>query len=548
MSEYDLGTGLLGAAGTGIGGSTSFMKNIFGARYRGYGTTEVGDQGYMAGGVPSIKGYLGRSQSVSEMFLAVTDVSNQRDKIYKALIDIEDYSLVQTILEIMHDDVLSPDENSTQVFSISSENEQYDSVLKGLEKRLALNELIDDILSDLLLFGEYPFKIFTYPEKGGVKSLDEVLVPTDITPVYKGREITRFLVRTTGTTIAYSQTSYESLSPYDFVSFMRYPRKVRLNTQEKYPFLTDGVAKVGRSIFPLETLEKIKSLYLLEKMLPISRVLQMNRNTLVGVQLGQSMMTKNVIEACREYERYLNSQSSSTASLDINAVIGQVGKFKVIPLLGDKGAIVEQTAGNADHTADAVKDIEEIKNAILTSVGILPGYISGSTDTNAALKAYVRYLRKIDSIQKCIVHGLKHLSLIELNSRGFSKVSPNDVKVVFANNISLANIERLEFLDILVGLVNNYTNYINGLSQDQTISEYIDKIEMLNFVKRKLSYMKGAEGAINLRNERDEDEEETTSSLTEDTSEIDRILRKLPRDVIREAHNNVIKIEKEIAR
>ena len=46
----------------------------------------------------------------------------------------------------------------------------------------------------------------------------------------------------------------------------------------------------------------------------------------------------------------------------------------------------------------------------------------------------------------------------------------------------------------------------------------------------------------------DEDEEETTSSLTEDTSEIDRILRKLPRDVIREAHNNVIKIEKEIAR
>jgi len=539
MSEFDLGSGLLGSAGS-PGGSSAFMKNIFGARYRGYGATDLGVPGFSGEGLPSIRGYLGRSESVAQMFLSITQVSNERDKIYQALVEVEDFSLVQTILEIMHDDVLSPDESTSTIFTISSDNEKYNAVLKGLERRLELNELVDSILSDILLFGEYPFKIFTFDKKGGISNLDEVLVPTDITPVFKGRNITRFLVRNPGSIFTSSPSSYQSLSPYDFVSFIRYPRKVRLSVQERYPFLTDGVAKIGRSIFPLETLEKIRSLYLMEKMLPIARILQMNRNTIVGVQLGQSMMTKNVIEACREYERYLNASSSSSAPLDINAVVGQVGKFKVVPILGDKGQISEQAVGSTDHTATAMEDIKNIRDSILTSVGMLPGYVTGEQESMASLKAYVRYLRKIDSIQKCIIQGLKHLALVELVSRGFINVSYSDIKVVFANNISIANIERLEFLDILVSLVKNYTSFIDELSRDKSLESYIDKIRMLEFIKKKLSYMKGAEAPIRVNVDSTHDE------LTEDTSEIDEILRRLPKEVIAEAYNSIEKIEREV--
>jgi hypothetical protein len=544
MSEFTLGTNLLGSASSGGSGSTSFMKNVFGARYRGYGTTDVGDDGITSGGIPSIRGHLGRSESVAQMFMAVTQVSNERDKIYAALLEIEDYSLVQTILEIMHDDVLSPDESTNDIFTISSDNEQYDSILKGMEKRLALDEVVDDIVGDLLLLGEYPFKIFTKDNR--IAALEEVLVPTDITPIFKGRNITRFLVRSQGAALTYAQSSFESLSPYDFVSFLRYPRKVRLNVQEKYPFLVDGVAKVGRSIFPLETLEKIKSLYLLEKMLPIARVLQLNRSTVVGVQLGQSMMTKSVIEACREYERYLNSQTSSTSYLDINAVISQVGKYKVVPILGEKGTIVEQQIKN-DNTEHAMQDILDIRNSIVSSVGLLPSYVFGgdATKYSESLKAYIRYLRKIDSIQKCIINGLKHLCLIELTARGITDAVPSDINVVFANNVSLANIERLEFLDILVSLLNNYTAFIETLSVNPSTATYIDKVEMLTFIKKKLSYLKGAEGAINI-SDKNEPEDPGLTGMTEDTSEIDNILKGLPREVTREIHNNIIKINKEI--
>jgi hypothetical protein len=187
-----------------------------------------------------------------------------------------------------------------------------------------------------------------------------------------------------------------------------------------------------------------------------------------------------------------------------------------------------------------MEDIKNIRNSILTSVGMLPGYVTGEQESMASLKAYVRYLRKIDSIQKCIIQGLKHLALVELVSRGFINVSHSDIKVVFANNISLANIERLEFLDILVSLVKNYSNYIDELSKDKSLESYIDKIQMLEFIKKKLSYMKGAEAPIRVNVDSTRDE------LTEDTSEIDEILRRLPKEVIAEAYNNIEKIESEV--
>ena len=547
MSDI-LGSNLLGNVNN-PGGSTSYMHNLFGSRYRGYGTTEVGDAGTTQGGIPSIKGGLGRSQSVMEMYLAVTQVTNERDKIYQALLDVEDYSIVQTIIEIMRDDVLSPDESSKEIFTISSMNEQYDSILKGMEKRLELDSLVQDFMGDLLLFGEYPFKVTTEPNKG-VVSLDEVASPTDITPIYKGRKVSRYLVRQQSQdSLIYSSSEFTSLSPYDFITFLRYPRKVRLNTKEKYPFLIDGMVKLGRSIFPLETLERIKSLYLLEKMLPLARVLQMNRSTVVGVQLGQTLMTKAVIEACREYERYLNSGVSSTSYLDVNAVINSVGKFKVVPILGDKGSIVEQKLDNFESIDNAMKDIIEIRNAIVSSVGLLPSYVfEGDKQVHESLRTYIRYLRKLDSAQQCIVHGLKHLGLIELYSRGITDAVLSDVNVTFANNISLANIEKLEFLDILVSLLGNYTTFINTLSQDPSTTGFIDKVQMLSFIKRKLSYLHGAEEAISIRDDNAEEDQENSDSkqMTEDLADIDAIIKGLPKNVRSEINNNIIKINREI--
>ena len=70
MSEFDLGTGLLGSAAFGGSGATSYMKNIFGSRYRGYGVTDVGDDGLTSGGIRSShddrrNGYRRRSRGVA---------------------------------------------------------------------------------------------------------------------------------------------------------------------------------------------------------------------------------------------------------------------------------------------------------------------------------------------------------------------------------------------------------------------------------------------------------------------------------------------------
>jgi hypothetical protein len=163
------------------------------------------------------------------------------------------------------------------------------------------------------------------------------------------------------------------------------------------------------------------------------------------------------------------------------------------------------------------------------------------------LRTYIRYLRKLDSAQQCVVNGLKHLGLIELYSRGITDAVMSDIQVTFANNISLANIEKLEFLDILVQLLGNYTTFINTLAQDPSTTGFIDKVQMLSFIKRKLAYLHGAEDAISIRDEEEDGREDSESKkMTEDLADIDAIIKNLPKDVRGEINNNISKINREL--
>ena len=473
---------------------------------------------------------------IAKLFTAFTQIGQYKDQVYKSLIEIEEYSLVQTILEIMNDDVLAPDDATGECFSISSTNKKFDSILKGMESRLELDNLIGSITRDLLLFGEYPLKVLVEGQE--VSSLEELLYPYGVTPLYQGTKIVKFLVKTTfSESLGYFATGGQlrPISPGGFVMFLRSPRSMRVIPSEYYPYISRGTAKVGRSIFPMQTLEKIKALNLTETMIPLARLMQLDKNTILGVRLGQNMVLKKALSACREYERFLNTRVGATATLDINTLVNNIGKYKVIPLLGDKGA-VEEMPINPPEIGD-LSDIQDIRNSIVSSVGLPPAYVFGDQASNDSLKSYVRYLRKLETVQTCIKAGLRHLSLIELYLHGHEDATPNDINVSFSNLISIANIERLEFLDILVSLLTNYTTFISSLKEIEGCAEYIDTMAMLQFIQSKLRHFRGAETPINIKD---------SAPVEAKSSALDNIFKEIPKNVFREISSRIDEANKDL--
>lgn len=58
------------------------------------------------------------------------------------------------------------------------------------------------------------------------------------------------------------------------------------------------------------------------------------------------------------------------------------------------------------------------------------------------------------------------------------------------SQLSKENIERLEFLDILVQLLRNYTSFMNSLSGMPEMAEHVDEVAILRFLRKKLAEFK----------------------------------------------------------
>jgi hypothetical protein len=476
---------------------------------------------------------------LARLYTAFIDIGKYKDQVYKSLVEVEEYALVQTILEIMHDDVLSPDEATGECFTINSDNKKYDSIIKGMEARLELEHQIESITRDLLLFGEYPLKVLVQGQE--ITSLEEIIYPYGVTPVYQGTAITKFLVKTYYGDQTFSGSgSLRPVSAGGFVMFLRSPKSMRAIPSEYFKYISRGTLKVGRSIFPLQTLEKIKALNLTETMIPLARLMQMDKNTVLGVRLGQNMVLKKALGACREYERFLNTRIGGVSTLDINTLVNNIGKYKVIPLLGDKGA-VEEMPINPPEIGD-LNDIMDIRNSIVSSVGLPPAYVFGDQASNDSLKSYVRYLRKLETIQNCIKIGLKHLATIELYLHGYQDVTPDSINVSFSNLVSIANIERLEFLDILVSLLNNYTTFIGSLKEIEGCADYIDTVAMLQFIQSKLRHFRGAEAPIKI----EEKPVESMTSTGKRADELNNILSTIPKTTFKEITSRIDEAVKDL--
>jgi hypothetical protein len=141
---------------------------------------------------------------------------------------------------------------------------------------------------------------------------------------------------------------------------------------------------------------------------------------------------------------------------------------------------------------NSMDDFDYIKKTIFEGVGVPSAYVLGG-EGKESLKTYVRYLKKLASIQRSLVVGLKHIATVHLRALGH-KALPSDINVEFANLVSVENLDELEYLDILTSLLRNYWEFVRDMDDiDGPTPGIVSWGEVMTFLYDKMKSFAGSE-------------------------------------------------------
>lgn len=441
-------------------------------------------------------------------------VSTYRTKIIRAVDEIRHLYIVDVILSQMTEDALSPEAGSTELLEMSSDVDKINEALQELQDNFNLDQLINDITPDLIGYGSYVLgldvnSVYEKDENGervehakyGVVDIKDDVVQEEVVPVSRHGEIQTYLVFTKGSQQITAQ------KPWRYISFALGGAKQRIDLVNDYeawdanwdcdPILKDipRFLRVGKSIiYPI--IAKILELDLLEKLVPAAKLNELASGNLVGVSVPASMDPKAALDACKKVEGILNKKISvdmTDKQLSVENIISAAGRYKCIPQYADgKGTVTNQNQAKQDSVNDIASSIKDTRQVILSSIGA-PYEIYYGADSvenkGATLRRYARYLRKLKAIQTAIEEGMYQLAVIHLDNKGI-EFEPNDIIISFRNKlIDVDLIDQLEFLDTTVGLLGNVLGFIERLTTNEKLKDYVQMDEVARFMDAKLEVL-----------------------------------------------------------
>ncbi len=324
---------------------------------------EVEVDGYYA--PASLSGGGGEEDNIFAVYLASMKIGEYRDQIYDEYSAVRSNYLVQSILEIMTDDCLRPDKSTGNIVNITSTNAEWNQELKRLQDRIDFDAMLADITPEILLYGEYAQHLI-FEQGVGIVDIEDVYDIKNILPIYKGGKIKSYLIKSDSSNQATGNAllpetmrgvAFETAPIYKYVYYVRAGKRIRVKStrpafsQATNQFEVDKISanvRIGRSVIPSSLIPLIKSLTTLEIILPLVRILQLDKRSLVGIRFPGVTKLERVQNTVQEYERMINdtwrtANIASTGEFNVQDLISSITKFRVVPLLGDKGCFVGDT-------------------------------------------------------------------------------------------------------------------------------------------------------------------------------------------------------------
>lgn len=416
-----------------------------------------------------------------------------KDEMYKTLYDLRNNEIVQTVVDVMIDDGLMSS-NNNRIFSIKYTGEvaveEVQSEIDKFVTKFHLDQTVLDFIDEAIVFGEYILPI--KHEKGkGVTKIEDNPNMQDMMGVYEGQEKIGFLKREDG--------KVTEMEGDQAIHFLLSYKKVRveinkdfINSGFKTAKYLDKHIKVGKSII-LPIINKLKQLEILEMAnlaLDLKRILA---PVLVMVGMPENTQVPDIGKIVEEYEKILGNMFKNLGSVDelkFQDILSVAGEFKVLPSIGNtKGSISTLNLGEEKDSNQ--EKAENLRKSIALLLGIPFYYLSlmgeNSMSRLESLKLFSRYSRKLNSMQDCIITGVRELLGIHLNSKLDYKINPDDI---FIGMRQITNVELLDSIEYLVSLVSSLRELLDVMASVSELTNGAIKInpeKMLEFLNRLLS-------------------------------------------------------------
>lgn len=228
--------------------------------------------------------------------------------------------------------------------------------------------------------------------------------------------------------------------------------------------------RTGRSVLysSLKTLEKLALLDMTNLALLLKRALS---PTIMNVQVPESYSYKRALEAATAYEQWFYDSTEETRNtfsqtgvdnINFNRILELSQKFKCMPVWGDsKGAL--QTLDLAD-TRDNREAIQDIKDELSLTSGIPYYYFNpqaGGMEKKEMLKTYAKYARKLHILQQSVANSVIELHYKNLKCKGYD-VNREDLAVKFK---AIVNADSLESIEEIINLFTAMSEIVQALDQ-----------------------------------------------------------------------------------
>jgi len=453
----------------------------------------------------NIRDALGGNYSAFASILEqVQKVAKTRTEYLSKLKEIEDFYLTDVIVNTIADDALAVSSVEGEILELSSQNKTINKLLKELQEVVDLDQVAADIVPELLLNGEY----FLGFVDGDV--VDDLAQNRYIAAYKKGLPSKYISTdRRTGNVVAED--------PNEIVHFTYSNKRIRVSLKDTFGNKKQSktikefpkVFRMGRPLFYGGMTAKMKELKLLEQLVPAAKLAQVAKGTIVGVSVPATMDAKEAFKAVQRYQNILNRKkgvNTSTGTMSAEDVSNVAGRTQVIPIFGDKGDLRQMDVRDDSKIDDLLQSIQDIREVILSSIGIPPSLIF-SSDTNKGdlIRQHARYGRILRGVRKSVANGFTQLAYIWLASHGIKIVKKDDVQVRFYSRLpDIQELDSLELSSATASIAGDLQSFISDLSDNENIADKINYDSYEDWLRDITKFMFNGKSLI-------KDEEEATA-------------------------------------
>lgn len=457
----------------------------------------------------------GQTQAVMEYAGVYLKAVKTRKDFFKQMDKIKTFYLVDTLVQSIADDSLTPDVTTGEVVQLTSPSEEINSHLIELQRRFDLDQIVNELMSDFLLQGEYILRNKVKKGEGLVEIYDDV-DQTSVVSFYKHGYPDKFMVS--------AQTDIKVFPAYSFTHFAINRYKLRIlardegiNSQAqartKLLIEEEGLptyARIGRPLF-YGVLSKLKELMLVEALVPASMLNDILRGSFIGVSIPANTVPAKAIEITKTYEQVFNKKMGidrTNEEISVADILTAAGSLKALPIFGDKGQLEKLDVRGSNALENLQNSINDTREVICTSVGFPPELLFGGETKVEILKRYARYLRTLKAVQSSIANALTQLSMTHLVNSGMEQVRPKDINVIFRNEIvNIDELEKLEFQDAIISNVGNVIDFADRLLENEQLSTFINKDRLRDWTRKSLELLGRESNFIKSQEEVDQEPE-----------------------------------------